>query len=121
MSLVSSVGGHKPFLLRTFAVTTVAVAVTIFAAPPTPLRHHLFRYFAHRAMSTTASDREILPSNVVPRHYRLSLTPDFNTFKYRGEVAVQLDVTQPTQSIILNALELDFHSAAVTSQGKEIV
>src|SRR5271170_4342745 len=72
-----------------------------------------------RTMATkTHPDREILPTNVIPRHYRLSLIPDFSTFKYAGHVSVQLDVTKPTSSIVLNALELEFHSASVQAGGK---
>src|SRR5271163_1913007 len=37
-----------------------------------------------RMASTQTHGREILPTNVIPRHYRLSLTPDFSTFKYKG-------------------------------------
>ena len=67
-------------------------------------------------------NREILPTNVIPTHYRLSLIPDLSTFKYEGKVAVKLDVTKPgTSSIILNALDLEFHSATLqTTHGVAI-
>lgn len=68
----------------------------------------------------THPDREVLPTNVIPKHYRLSLTPDFSTFKYAGQVSVQLDVAKPTSSIVLNALELEFHSASVDVGGKKV-
>jgi aminopeptidase 2 len=72
-------------------------------------------------MATQAApDREVLPGNVVPRHYRLSLTPDFKTFKYKGKVDVKLDVTEATSSIVLNALDMEFHSASLNSGGKSI-
>jgi aminopeptidase 2 len=74
-----------------------------------------------RNMAIHASlEREILPANVIPRHYRLSLTPDFSTFKYKGKVDVKLDVTEQTSSIVLHALDLEFHSASVTAGGKAI-
>jgi aminopeptidase 2 len=68
----------------------------------------------------TQTQREILPTNVIPRHYRLSLVPDFSTFKYSGKVSVQLDVTKPTSSIVLNALELELHSASVETNGRSV-
>jgi aminopeptidase 2 len=105
MSSIVSVGGHKQLLLRNFVLTTAAAAIF---APQSVFRYRSI--FGQRAMST---DREVLPSNVVPRHYRLALTPDFTTFKYKGELAVEVDVTKPTESIVLNALELEFHSASV--------
>ena len=70
--------------------------------------------------SQTAPDREILPGNVIPRHYRLSLAPDFSSFKYKGKVDVELDVKESTSSILLNALDLEFHSASVKSGGNSI-
>ena len=33
---------------------------------------------------------------------------------------MQLDVTKPTSSIVLNALELEFHSASVEAGGKTV-
>ena len=75
----------------------------------------------HRTMATTSHpEREVLPTNVIPTHYRLSLIPDFSTFKFAGKVAVKLDVTEPTSSIILNALELELHHATVEADGKSI-
>lgn len=75
-----------------------------------------------RTMTTSIHhpQREILPDNVIPKHYRLSLTPDFTTFKFTGKLDVKLDVTKPTRSIILNALELELHSASVDVGGKSI-
>jgi aminopeptidase 2 len=70
--------------------------------------------------STATPQREILPDNVIPKHYRLSLTPDFNSFKFAGKVAVTLDVKKPTSSIVLNALELELHKANVTTAGKNL-
>lgn len=64
--------------------------------------------------------REVLPSNVIPKHYKLSLTPDFSTFKFAGTVNVDLDVVEATKSIVLNAVDLELHSATVESKGKEV-
>ena len=71
--------------------------------------------------SQTHPEREILPTHVIPTHYRVSLSPDFQTFKYKGKVDVKLDVAKPTLSISLNAVELELHSASVdTKKGKVI-
>jgi aminopeptidase 2 len=83
----------------------------------------------HRSCATMAPSihaaikhpqREVLPTTVIPTHYRLSLTPDFATFKFAGILDVKLDVTKPTSSIVLNALELELHSAKVDVAGKSI-
>lgn len=66
--------------------------------------------------STSHPDRQILPTNVVPTHYHLSLTPNFDTFKYAGTVSVTLDVEKPTSQIVLNVLELELHSASLKTK-----
>jgi aminopeptidase 2 len=70
------------------------------------------------ATSTHHPQREILPTNVVPTHYKLHLTPDFSTFKFAGNLAVTLDVKKPTRSIVLNALELELKHVEVDAGGK---
>jgi aminopeptidase 2 len=59
--------------------------------------------------------REILPANVIPRHYDLTLEPDFEKFTYEGHLIVDLDVVEDTTSISLNTLELNIQSTKVTS------
>ncbi|KAH7131928.1 peptidase family M1-domain-containing protein [Dendryphion nanum] len=58
--------------------------------------------------------REILPANVKPIHYHLTLEPDFETFKYNGTVEIDLDVVEDSTSISLNTTELKLHSATVS-------
>jgi aminopeptidase 2 len=59
--------------------------------------------------------RELLPTNVVPRHYDITLEPDFEKFTFDGTVAIDLDVAEDSQSISLHTLELDIHNAKVSS------
>lgn len=59
--------------------------------------------------------REILPANVIPRHYDLTLEPDFEKFTYEGHVIIDLDVVEDTKHISLNTLELKIHSTKVIS------
>ena len=65
-------------------------------------------------------DREILPANVIPRYYDLTLEPDFTTFKFAGTVIVDLDVVEDTTSISLNTLELDIQSTKILSGSQAI-
>ena len=55
--------------------------------------------------------REVLPKNVKPLHYDLTLEPNFETFKYDGEVTIDLDVVEDTKSITLNTLEIEIHES----------
>ncbi|KAI1828006.1 peptidase family M1-domain-containing protein [Xylaria intraflava] len=59
--------------------------------------------------------RELLPTNVIPRHYDVTLEPDFEKFTFEGRVAIDFDVQEPTRSISLHTLEIDIHSAHIKS------
>ncbi|KFY29483.1 hypothetical protein V493_02344 [Pseudogymnoascus sp. VKM F-4281 (FW-2241)] len=59
--------------------------------------------------------REILPANVIPRHYHLTLEPNFKDFTYEGHVVIDLDVAEDTTSVSLNTLELNIKSTKVIS------
>jgi aminopeptidase 2 len=64
--------------------------------------------------------REILPANVIPKHYDLVLEPDFTKFTYKGTVVIDLDVVEESSSISLNTLELDIHSTEILSGSSTI-
>ncbi|KAI4206462.1 MAG: hypothetical protein LQ346_001088 [Caloplaca aetnensis] len=64
--------------------------------------------------------REVLPANVKPLHYDLTLEPNFSKFTYKGKVVIDLDVKEDTKSIALNSLEIDIHSTQISSGGIEI-
>lgn len=64
--------------------------------------------------------REVLPTNVKPIHYDLTLEPNFSNFSYQGTVVIDLEVKEDTSSISLNSLEIDVHSSTVTTEGREV-
>ncbi|KAL8294162.1 hypothetical protein RB597_008058 [Gaeumannomyces tritici] len=70
------------------------------------------------APSTAA--RELLPVNVVPKHYDLTLEPDLDKFTFSGTVVVHLDVAEDSTSISLNTLELDVLKVKIVSGGKTV-
>lgn len=41
--------------------------------------------------------REVLPTNVKPLHYNLTLEPDFETFTYEGNVVIEY--AMPSQQV----------------------
>jgi aminopeptidase 2 len=59
--------------------------------------------------------REILPANVIAKHYDLTLEPDFKKLTYEGTVVIDLEVAEDSKSISLNTLELDIHSTRILS------
>jgi aminopeptidase N len=60
------------------------------------------------------TDREVLPDNVKPTHYNLSLRDlEFETWTYKGTVTIDAEITKPTKEIVLNTLEVDLISTSV--------
>jgi aminopeptidase N len=61
------------------------------------------------------TDREILPDNVKPKHYDVSLKDlEFKTWTYKGTVTIDSEITKPTKEIVLNTLEIKILDAKVT-------
>src|SRR5919109_562334 len=66
-----------------------------------------------------------LPTTVTPERYEIRLTPDLAAATFAGEEKLSLQVHQPVRQIILNAAELELHTATIKSadgaviQGKE--
>ena len=60
------------------------------------------------------SDAVILPGNVRPVRYRLTLEPDLAEFTFRGEETVDIEVLEPTSAITLNCVEIDVQSCRLT-------
>lgn len=71
--------------------------------------------------STAVPDRQVLPTNVKPQHYNLVLEPLFDTFKFNGEVTIDLDVKKTSNFITLNTLELELLEYHVIDSSDSIV
>lgn len=65
-------------------------------------------------MSSTTFNREVLPTNVTPTNYNLTIEPNFETFKFDGLVKIDLKVNdKDIDSIKLNSLDIDIHSGKI--------
>jgi puromycin-sensitive aminopeptidase len=62
-------------------------------------------------MATEADYR--LPRTVVPSHYDLEIAPDLATSRFVGTVAIDVTVVEPTETVVLNAVDLDIDEAVV--------
>ena len=51
-----------------------------------------------------------LPQGVAPVHYDLSIEPDARALTFSGRAAIDVEVAKPTDTITLNALDLDIES-----------
>jgi puromycin-sensitive aminopeptidase len=69
-------------------------------------------------MSAVATDAHLadpyrLPRTVLPRRYDLELAPQLDTSIFTGELVITVDVTAPTDTVVLNADELTIFSVRV--------
>jgi aminopeptidase N len=56
-----------------------------------------------------------LPRTAVPRHYRIEVTPDAAHLRFSGRVAIDVDVVQPTDTLVLNAKDMTFESVSISA------
>ena len=67
-----------------------------------------------------SADAVVLPDNVLPRHYSLTLQPDLEHFIFRGEETIELEVASATSQISLNCDEIQIQSANLTRGGSVV-
>jgi aminopeptidase 2 len=72
------------------------------------------------SVATNSHGRELLPANVVPRHYALTLDPNLTDFTFEGKVIIEIDVVEDTSSVSVNSHEIDIHNVRVSADGKEV-
>ncbi len=61
-----------------------------------------------------SADAFVLPDNVRPIHYDLTLTPNFDDFTFAGEVDITVSMEPGTSEIVLNCSEIEIHTASVS-------
>lgn len=62
--------------------------------------------------------RELLPNNVVPSHYGLTLEPELELHAFKGAVTIDLEVTRASNSITLHTLDLEIQSSRASIDGQ---
>src|SRR5712672_1918423 len=68
-------------------------------------------------LSSFLSFAQRLPELARPVNYQLNFAPDFKKNTFTGEERISIQVLKPTSEIVLNAAEIDFVSASITSAG----
>ena len=63
------------------------------------------------------ADAVVLPANVRPTKYSLTLHPDLKTFTFTGRQTIDVDIVVPTARIILNAAELEISDISLRCKG----
>jgi aminopeptidase N len=95
-----------------FAVlASLAVLLTAVAAKPA----------AAEQVFSFAATPGTLPKTVVPAHYTLDLTPDLDKLTFTGSELVDVEVTEPTTRLMLNAADLTIEAAAVDGEAASAI
>jgi len=74
--------------------------------------------FAAGLLACCTAVAQRLPGGAAPDHYALTVNINFPTNSYEGDETIDLKLTKPSDTITLNALELDFHEVTVSAGGK---
>ena len=61
-----------------------------------------------------------LPKTVVPAHYAIDLKPDLTTLAVSGSEVVDIKVLQPTDRLVLNALDMVLRSASLDGEAGQV-
>jgi puromycin-sensitive aminopeptidase len=69
---------------------------------------------------TTTLNPYRLSRIAVPNAYRIHLTPDLEDASFGGRVEIDLDLTEPSSEMTLNAIELDIIDASVTAGSRTL-
>jgi aminopeptidase N/puromycin-sensitive aminopeptidase len=70
-------------------------------------------------LSSQPTFAQRLPTTVIPTHYTLKLAPDLKAATFSGEDAIDVNISQPTNSITLNAIEINFLSVTIFPNGPQ--
>lgn len=74
--------------------------------------------------SAGPAERQIptqLPRTVRPVHYSISAAPDPSNLRFDATTLIDIDVLEPTNSITLNAADLEFRSVSLTDTGGKTI
>ena len=74
--------------------------------------------FAACLVASCTAVAQQLPGGASPDHYTLLININFPTNSYEGDETIELHLTKPSNTITLNALEIDFHEVTVTAGGR---
>ncbi len=58
-------------------------------------------------------DRVVLPGDVVPAHYHITVTPDLKALTFKGEARIELTVRKATDRIVLNSADIVIDGATL--------
>jgi puromycin-sensitive aminopeptidase len=60
------------------------------------------------------SNAVMLPADVRPTRYALTLAPNLDDFTFRGEESVEIEILEPTSTIVLNCADIEIQSTTLS-------
>ncbi len=103
------------------AVDRVISRVTCSCKPMASLFHWMVAAVLLGAvLLPPGAQAQRLPDNVVPEHYTLTLTPNLQTATFTGREKIVVEVKQPTETITLNAAQINFKSVTAAVGDKSV-
>jgi aminopeptidase N len=106
----------RPFpLISALALSTALVAAS---APAQRAPARAARPAAPAAVQPIRTDvPSQLPRSVRPLHYTIRVAPDAANMRFAGNVSAQIQVLEPTDTITLNSVDIDFDGVTLTGPG----
>jgi aminopeptidase N len=95
-------------MVRAFLLSTALALVAVSAPAAVPTQH------------IDTVDQNVptqLPRTAIPHHYALTITPHADKLTFDGQVAIDLAVTKPTATLVLNAAQMTLSSATLKPAG----
>ena len=62
-----------------------------------------------------------LPRTARPIHYSISVVPDAPNLRFSASTVIEIEILQSTDSVTLNAADLDFQSVALTDDANKTI
>jgi aminopeptidase N/puromycin-sensitive aminopeptidase len=69
-------------------------------------------------LACVAANAQRLPGGANPDHYALTVNMNLANDSYDGDETIDLTLARPSNTIALNAVEIDFHAVTVTAGGQ---
>ncbi len=81
------------------------------------MKKHLLFIIASLLVNLPAGAQR-LPGGASPDHYSLTFTINFSTNSFEGDETIDLHISNNSNSVTLNAVEVDFHEVTITAGGQ---
>ncbi|MBY0547080.1 MAG: M1 family metallopeptidase [Candidatus Obscuribacterales bacterium] len=112
-------GGSGRILKRSVSLTLHAATISLLlASMPIPLSNLQAQAVVGETVQvkTEAGNPYQLPKTAVPHSYALTFAPNFETFTFEGKASIKLELTEATDAVTLNALDLQIKRATLVPE-----